>query len=302
MEMDALPSTSEIVEATEELDFDLKIDEKAGKHSVPKSGNRYSIEDDINRLFEAIDVRTSGKGLGLSYESSKDSLRKKAMRPIRVGSPQMSGIGISEPVSLKQALRGLCISQASEMAAMKRLSRPSGSSGASEAGTIKRLYRTVVVDANGSGLPLSEVVVVPLQTGCSSEIPRTEVERLKSSDFSSVSHATEKLPDADEKTSASFLASVKTSLPEQKNHLHTSSLPPNCHPGIAANNPACNSPRFMKPIFRNRSFVKKKVKQDSALVSSISNPCGGKVNNDLGPSTCCSDICECPQRLEGKKV
>ncbi|OAY51436.1 serine/threonine-protein kinase D6PKL1 [Manihot esculenta] len=334
--MDTLASTSEIVEATEELDFDLKTDENDGKHSVLKSGNRYSIEDDINRLFEAIDGRISVKGLGLSHESSKDSLRKKAMkRPMRVGSPQMSGIGISEPVSLKQALRGLCISQASEMAAMKRLSRPSVPSGASEAGTIKRLYRAVVVEANGSGLPLSEGngdlveislvperittasteklcessqmdkealscqnahslphQVVPLLTGCSSEKPKMEVERIKSTDFSSINHATEKLPEVDEKTSASFLASMKVSAPEgQKNQSHASSLPPNCRPGTVANNPACNSPRFMKPIFRNKSFVKKKVKQDSTVV--FSNQCNGKVNNDLGPSTSCSDICEC---------
>ncbi|KAF2300784.1 hypothetical protein GH714_015760 [Hevea brasiliensis] len=260
MEMDALPSTSEIVEATEELDFDLKIDEKAGKHSVPKSGNRYSIEDDINRLFEAIDVRTSG-------------------------------------------IEGLCISQASEMAAMKRLSRPSGSSGASEAGTIKRLYRTVVVDANGSGLPLSECSgnlveislvperitsastekmcespqmekeelsyenahssldqVVPLQTGCSSEIPRTEVERLKSSDFSSVSHATEKLPDADEKTSASFLASVKTSLPEQKNHLHTS---------LTSELPPCNRNKSILTKVDERSRSREKGEFSQSSKSSI---------------------------------
>ncbi|KAJ9177961.1 hypothetical protein P3X46_009884 [Hevea brasiliensis] len=333
--MDALPSTSEIVESTEELDFDLKISEKARKHSVPKSGNRYSIEDDINRLFEAIDNRTLGKGLGLNHGSSKDSLQKKAMkRPVRVGSPQISGIGISEPMSLKQALRGLCISQASEMAAMKRLSRPAGSSGASEAGTIKRLYRAVVVEANGSGLPLSEGnlveislvperitsdftekmcessqkekaelsyqnahsspdQVVPLHTGRSSEIPETEVKRLKSADSSPTSHTTKKLPEVDEKTSASIQVLAKTPVPEGlKNHLHTSSLLPNCHSGIVANSPACGSPRIMRPILRNKSFVKKKVKQDSAPVSGISNLCSGKPNNDLGCSTSNSDICE----------
>ncbi|KAJ6403079.1 hypothetical protein OIU84_015072 [Salix udensis] len=154
MEMDAVPSISEIVESNEELDFESKMNEKARKHSVPKFSNRYSIEDDINRLFEAIEIRTSAKHVD---EGVRDALRKKAMkRPMKVGSPQMSGIGISEPVSLKQALRGLCISQASEMAAMKRLSRPTNSSRSSEVGTIKRLYRAVVVEADGSGLPLNE--------------------------------------------------------------------------------------------------------------------------------------------------
>ncbi|XVE59534.1 hypothetical protein DITRI_Ditri05aG0053500 [Diplodiscus trichospermus] len=156
--MDTVPSTSEIVESTDKLDADLKMGDHANKHYMAKSGNKYSIEDDINRLFEAIDIRTSFRVSGFSTEIGRDALRKSAMkRPIRVGSSKASGIGISEPVSLKQALRGLCISQASEMAAMKkRLSKPGGSSGVSEAGKIKRLYRAVVVEANGSGIPLNE--------------------------------------------------------------------------------------------------------------------------------------------------
>ncbi|KDP34709.1 hypothetical protein JCGZ_10914 [Jatropha curcas] len=308
------------------------MDEKAGKHSVPNSANRYSIEDDINRLFEAIDIRTSAKGFGLSNEGSKDSLRKKAMkRPIRIGSPQMSGIGISEPVSLKQALRGLCISQASEMAAMKRLSRPQVSSGASESGTIKRLYKAVVVEANGSVLPLNQGngnlvevslvperitqssaekmcesssqmekaelsyqnasdQVVPLNTLSNSEMLKTEVKRLKSTDSSSVNRAGEKLPELDEKASASVEVSAKIPLPERhKNHLHTVSL---LSSSSVVNSPVCSSPRFMKPIFRNKSFVKKKVKQDSAPVPSISNPSSGKVNRDLDPSSSNSDTCD----------
>ncbi|KAG1330991.1 putative serine/threonine-protein kinase D6PKL1 [Cocos nucifera] len=42
------------------------------------------------------------------------------------------------------------------MAAMKRLSKPIGLSGVSEAGTIKRLYASVVVQASDSGLSLEE--------------------------------------------------------------------------------------------------------------------------------------------------
>ncbi|RVX20125.1 Serine/threonine-protein kinase KIPK1 [Vitis vinifera] len=149
--------TSEIVESAEELDSELKMNDRAGRHRLLKPGQNYSIEDDINQLFEAIDIRCSGRVSGTSHQVSKDAFRKSAMkRPIRVSSPQSSGIGISESVSLKQALRGLCISQASEMAAMKRLSKPAGLSGSSEAGTIKRLYRAVVVDASESGLPFNE--------------------------------------------------------------------------------------------------------------------------------------------------
>ncbi|XP_057954879.1 serine/threonine-protein kinase D6PKL1-like [Malania oleifera] len=146
--MGPLPGTCEIVESREELDLELKMEGTYGKDHILKSGQKRSIEDDINQLFEAIDVRTSVKG--------KETSRKSALkRPVRVGSPA-SGIGISESVSLKQALRGLCISQASEMAAMRRLSKPAGSSGVSEAGTIKKLYRAVVVEAGESGFPLNE--------------------------------------------------------------------------------------------------------------------------------------------------
>ncbi|KAG8644729.1 hypothetical protein MANES_11G159401v8 [Manihot esculenta] len=335
MEMDVLPRTSEIVEPTEGLDFDLKIDKKAGKCYVPKLGRRYSIEDEINSLFEAIDIRTSGKGVGLPHESSKASLWKKAMkRPIRVGSSQLSGIGISEPVSLKQALRGLCISQASEMAAMKRLSRPAVTSGASEAGTIKRLDSTVIVEANGSGHPLSECNlvekslvperitsdfskktcessqkekaelshqntycspyrVVPLHTGCSSEVAKNEVERFKSTDFSSTSHATKKLAEVDEKTAASIQVLGKAPVSEGKKTIfHTSSLSPNCRFGSTANIPARTPPQLMKLIFRKNIFVKRKLKPDLSPVSGISSHCGGRDNNDHDPSTSNSDVCE----------
>lgn len=156
--MSTMRPTCEIVESRDEVDSQSKTDKKGGKHCMLKSGNKYSIEDDINQLFQAIDSRNSARISGLSNEASKDALRKSAMkRPMRVSSSNASGIGISEPVSLKQALRGLCISQASEMAAMKRLSRPGRSSGVSEAGTIKRLYRAVVDEANGSGLPMNQV-------------------------------------------------------------------------------------------------------------------------------------------------
>ncbi|XP_059627317.1 serine/threonine-protein kinase D6PK-like [Cornus florida] len=145
----------EIVESIEELDAESKLDENARKHCLLNPGQKYSIEEDINQLFEAIDIRMSRRGL--SPPIGKNTSYKSAMKkPIRVGSSQASGIGISESVSLKQALRGLCISQASEMAAMKRLSKPPGSARVSEAGTIKKLYRAVVVEANESGHPINE--------------------------------------------------------------------------------------------------------------------------------------------------
>ncbi|CAA0837869.1 Serine/threonine-protein kinase D6PKL1 [Striga hermonthica] len=76
------------------------------------------LEDDINKLFESINLRAS-KSLDLS-----DWPRNASKMPIRVAGSQSPGIGFSEAVSLKQALRGMCISQAAEMAAVKRLSMP----------------------------------------------------------------------------------------------------------------------------------------------------------------------------------
>ncbi|CAA0841281.1 Protein kinase superfamily protein, partial [Striga hermonthica] len=123
--MSTFPCTHEITELTENCETKTSRDTK----------NRRSIEDDINRLFEAIDIGTSRR-----HFSGKSSMK----RPIRVSPSHISGsgIGISDPMSLKQSFRGLCISQASEMAALrKRLPRPSASPGISD-------YRAVVIEEN----------------------------------------------------------------------------------------------------------------------------------------------------------
>ncbi|XP_039118153.1 serine/threonine-protein kinase D6PK-like [Dioscorea cayenensis subsp. rotundata] len=86
----------------------------------------------------------------------KMSQKSPLKKPVTVSVAQATGIGMSESASLKQALRRLCISQASEMAAMKRLSKRIGPSGTSEAGTIQRLYASVVVQSSESGLQLND--------------------------------------------------------------------------------------------------------------------------------------------------
>lgn len=153
--MGTLSGTCEILESSELGDSELGMDNRDGDQST--SEKKYSIEDDINNLFQAIEIRNSARSSRLSHEFGKDPMRKSAMkRPMKAGSPYVSGIGISGSVSLKQALRGLCISQASEMAAQKRSLKPAGPPELLEAGTIKRLYRAVVAEANGSGLPITE--------------------------------------------------------------------------------------------------------------------------------------------------
>lgn len=144
--MSALYGTHEIVELTESYDSESKVRGKSLK--------KHSIEDDINKIFEAIESASSRK----SERNVGDVLYKSAMkRPMRVSPSHASGIGFSEPVSLKQALRGLCISQASEMAAVKkRILRPSASPGISEVGAAKKLYRAVVIEASQSSQLLDE--------------------------------------------------------------------------------------------------------------------------------------------------
>ncbi|KAL3628333.1 hypothetical protein CASFOL_027379 [Castilleja foliolosa] len=85
---------------------------------ILKKPHNSNLERDINKLFESVNLRSS-KSLDLS-----DWPRNASKQPMRYNGSQSPGIGFSEPVSLKQALRGMCISQAAEMAALKRSSMP----------------------------------------------------------------------------------------------------------------------------------------------------------------------------------
>ncbi|KAK9061601.1 hypothetical protein SSX86_018783 [Deinandra increscens subsp. villosa] len=181
--MGAFYNTCEIVELEENSDFQSN-----------KPHNRFYIEDDINSLFES--VRISAKTSGLP-QALKDKRKKSMKRPMRVGPYQSSSqIGISEPVNLKQALRGLTISQASEMAAMKRLSKPTGFPG----GPIKRSQIAAGVEVNDkvNHQNVVEVSIVPERS--SSTLVTKSVQsrnlRLKLSSLSTRSR--KKLPVVDE--------------------------------------------------------------------------------------------------------
>uniref|UniRef100_A0A6M2EL66 non-specific serine/threonine protein kinase n=1 Tax=Populus davidiana TaxID=266767 RepID=A0A6M2EL66_9ROSI len=203
--MGSYPGTCEIVEAGEELDSvehskrayqsysGLSEGGDGRKHPVLKLGYKDSLEDDINQLFETISLKNSSKGLGLSSQAgtSASPLRKNAMkRPITVGVPRSPAIGNSEPVSLKQALRELCISKASEMAAMKRSSKSANSPGLSESGRIKSLYNSVIVETSRPGLPIVEISLVPeeIKSNVSEKLPlQLQVPKIKSSNQSAQS-------------------------------------------------------------------------------------------------------------------
>ncbi|CAH9063818.1 unnamed protein product [Cuscuta europaea] len=130
--MGSLKFNSEIVESREELRsvmpsekfHSARTAERDWKPQVMKRLSNKYIEDDINQLFAGINIRKSAS-LDLSERGKRDASK----RPMRgSGGPNSSPvIGFSDPVSIKQALRGLCISQAAEVAAMKRSSMVSGS-------------------------------------------------------------------------------------------------------------------------------------------------------------------------------
>ncbi|XP_022962808.1 serine/threonine-protein kinase D6PKL1 [Cucurbita moschata] len=171
-------NTCEIVEAREEIkavqskvesrhsDF---VSHRDRKPSALKIGFKGFLEDDINQLFESISIKNASKSLGHS-QVDVNALRKSTLKkPISVGMPRSPGIGTSDSGSLKQALRELCLSKASEMAAMKRSSKPATLSRLSEAGRIKTLYNSVMVEAtesgsssdNGKGGRVVEISLVP---------------------------------------------------------------------------------------------------------------------------------------------
>ncbi|TKY68041.1 Serine/threonine-protein kinase KIPK [Spatholobus suberectus] len=325
-------NTCEIVETREEIISEFKIDEKPESSSARKSGKKYSIQDDINRLLHAIDIKNSDRDLNTPC-SQKNALKK----PIKATSSQASGtgIGLSEPLSLKQAFRGLCISQASEMAALKRLSKPSTSSRVSEAGTIKNLYTAVGDERQGD---LVEFSLVPEISRPSDKLGCNENHKISNSSaahhstpFGNATHPKtmptrsshrnqivplssevqgEKLVTRLEKqvladsSSASYLINevleleigLKT-LPDSssKDSLHSSMpdkgmeakliSPSSSGTGNGVDKPTSSNMSLAKPIFKDKNFLKKKVKQDLCSSSSSSIPCTRKNGNDLASST-----------------
>ncbi|XP_073062811.1 serine/threonine-protein kinase D6PKL2-like [Primulina eburnea] len=140
----------EIVELKDQTVRHVRALEKEQKPPNTKNGSNKPLKADIDKLFEAVNLRAS-KSIDLSEFHGNAS-----KKPMRVAGSHSSGIGFSEPVTLKQALRGLCISQAAEVAAMKRLSLTTASPRISEASRITELYRSVVTEAGESGYSVNE--------------------------------------------------------------------------------------------------------------------------------------------------
>ncbi|XP_020112107.1 serine/threonine-protein kinase D6PKL1-like [Ananas comosus] len=267
--------TSEIVEVKEEMNelrstgsvplrVKVKREDKNGK------SHDYPLEDDLDQLLKAIDVRTSSRVF--PSQAGSDLLHKNSYkRFVKVGTSQASGIGISDSVTLKQALRRLCISQASEMAAMKRLSKPIGLSGVSEAGLIKKLYATVVVQSSDTldeeKGNLLEISIMPEKATDDSTSQNASMR-----DQSSTTDRGTKIriQDVIRQDPAELSESPKAALETDKKGKAVSKASVVSSQGGACPVKSIASPRLVKPAFRNKPCIKKKVKPEPSSVSSSS--------------------------------
>ena len=133
-----------------------------------------SLEYDIDKLFQSIPLKPpSTRLLSSSFHNIATSASAGPSRTTspsnriamkKPGTPQSPRVfGLSDSVSLKQALRDRCISKASEMAAQKRLSKSAAASPrVSEADRIKSLYIQVSNESSRRSKGKASLVEMPL--------------------------------------------------------------------------------------------------------------------------------------------
>ncbi|CAD5164705.1 unnamed protein product [Musa acuminata subsp. malaccensis] len=243
-----------------------------------RDGKSQDVEDDLHELVRAIDLRTSSRVIGPSSQLGVDLLRKNALKkPVKIGASRPSGIGISESVTLKQALRRLCISQASEMAAMKRLSKPAGLSGSSEAGTIKRLCASVVIQSSDSGLPLNgeqrnlvKISIVPEKVAADSSKKATafgQVRNLESCTSSAVSSPLAavtpkvtkiRIQDVIKPTLEELCEFQSAAIQKENKGKSVSKAPVSSSQAVVASTKLIMTPYLTKPVHRNNTTKKKR--------------------------------------------
>nr|KYP73818.1 Phototropin-2 [Cajanus cajan] len=312
--MGSFAGTCEIVEAREDLNTDndagiyqsnsgYSMAEKNQKPPVLKQGFKDNLDDDINKLFESIALKSSSRNLSFLQEGTSPKMKSAMKKPLIAGAPRSPQVGPYEPVTLKQALRDLCISKASEMAAMKRLSKSTASPRISEVGKIQTLYNSVVAEGRRSGPSNVE------SKGSTSEISQVPEESNslaldKTSDKVGVLSQSSEPAQIEKQTSASSPSSCNTNgskleLPEndsspkklgnkasvskngRKGRLQTVSSLSNPVNGNRVCKMSRNAPRTVKSIIKNKNLGKKKSKQDS--VSSLFDPTSNEVNNKSVP-------------------
>lgn len=264
--MASLYGTHEIVELKDEPNLRVFSNDKEKKaHGC----SRY-LEDDINKLFEGINMRTSFNGSSFSDETGGATPRRNpSKKPMRMSLSSSSGVGYSEPVSLKQALRGLCISQASEMAAMKRQSMPYSNS----AQSTPRLNLEKSTKSTGLPVKLKEVLRAPESDSGSSNEPVQEKKIVSiSSPPSSIQ------PEGSSESVNSEVNTVNNC--DKKNLTPSKSTPKPRYRGRSTR----TSPRAVKTVIRTKTLVKKKSRQELTSATPASNS-SVAVNAKLGPDT-----------------
>jgi hypothetical protein len=215
--MGSFSGTCEIVEAREDLsrgkgvvgicqsNSRCKTSEKNKKPLVLNMGYKDYIDDDINKLFESFALKSSSRDLGISQDGTSHKLKNTLKKPMTMGVPRSPRVGLSESANLKQALRDLCISKASEVAAMKRLSKSTASPRISEVGRIQTLYSSVVDETCHSGPD------VPESKGHRKEISLVPGKgKLPSLDKTSQSHQTMQITSSSQAINSAWETAVTT--------------------------------------------------------------------------------------------
>ncbi|KAL6841198.1 hypothetical protein ACP4OV_028971 [Aristida adscensionis] len=271
---------SEIVEMVDELKDARQVGVTHLRVRVKPVGEEdgvrsCSVEDDLDQLIRSINVRTSARASG---QTSTDR------RLISLGKSPMNS-EIVESVSLKQALRKMCITQASEMAAMKRLQKPTGVLNSSDSGTVKKLNPSVVVqttEEQDEKNKVGKVSVFPEKSAVSAMAKTIEANKTQSKSLSkkqrSASPTTAKIHKtriqdviSNKSSEACEDPSVRTILAKQRKvkSAKTSTSPRAVPVGGS---------RLVRPIFRNKTSTKKKVKPEPTAVASHKN-CEAKGSN-----------------------
>ncbi|KAL9260818.1 Serine/threonine-protein kinase KIPK1-like protein [Drosera capensis] len=241
----SLPSTSscEIVEIDAEELFisehhtdmhhyrsEVNLEDRDRRSFGSKAGRISSLEDDLSQLFEIFNRKASSQGLDDHRFAGPGSSRINSSKNILGGSMSSPRPVISDHMNLKQALRGLCISQASETASMKR-SAKSGSP--ADAGRIMSWYQNVVAEETKSVVSEDTVAANHIVAADERGTPAPISEKSKTihpSLSSSSAHATPSLPASSSTSIGSVPKSAKSNRGEfglfsfPAKHIHQTSV------------------------------------------------------------------------------
>lgn len=320
--MGSLSGTGEIVEADIRIcqsDSQFKISEKNNKPLVVNLGYKDNIYDDINKLFESIALKSSSPtDFSISQDGTTMShkLKNSLKQPMTLGVPRSPRVGSSENVNLKQALRDLCISKASEVAAMKRLSKSTASPRVSEVGRIQTLYSSVVDEAGCSGPYVAEGKMLEKSKppslnktsqsiqdiNSAREIAVTATQLVSGSPSIQSDSACPSgkvgfqsqrvvLVQPEKQTSASS-PSTSVSNTGRKGRLQTASSLSTSVEGNTVNKPPHRAPRTVKTVIKNKNVSKKKVKEGSN--SALCDPASNEVRKSVpGTDRLVCEKCRC---------